>query len=82
VFHRHGKQIKDMRGAWKNAGKEAAVENLLFHDLRRTAVRDMTCQGIHDSVAMKITGHKTRAVFERYNIVSREDLKQAAMKRS
>ena len=80
VFHRNGKPIKDYRGAWRKACVDAALPGRIPHDFRRTAVRNLERAGVSRSVAMKITGHKTEAVYRRYAIVSEQDLHEAAHK--
>ena len=77
VFHLHGRPIKDFKRAWRSALREAGLPHRLFHDLRRTGVRNLIRRGVPEVTAMSISGHRTRSTFDRYNIVSGADQRKA-----
>jgi integrase len=80
VFHRAGAPIKSFRRAWLSACALPGVPGRIFHDFRRTAVRNLERAGVPRSVAMQMVGHKAEAIYRRYAIVSDADLRAAADK--
>jgi integrase len=80
VFHRDGLPVGDIRRAWRTACKAAQVHGKIFHDFRRTAATGLSRAGVPERVAMAILGHKTRSMWDRYQIVSEDDLRQAIAK--
>jgi integrase len=77
VFHDGGKPLGDFRKSWAAACKKAGLAGKIFHDLRRSAVRNLIRSGVPQSVAMAISGHRTISMFLRYGITSEDDKRKA-----
>jgi len=80
VFSRNGKPVVQFRKAWAKACRLAGIQGRLFHDFRRTGVRNLIRAGVPRSIAMRISGHATETVFERYNIDTDKEIGDAREK--
>lgn len=80
VFHREGQRVKSIRQAWRTACKHAKLVGHIPHDFRRSAVRRLERAGIARSVAMKIVGHSSEAIYHRYSITNDADVREALAK--
>jgi integrase len=80
VFHHAGQPIVEFRKAWATACKKAGCEGRLFHDLRRSAARQIIRSGVTKDVARQLGGWKTDSMFSRYNVCAEEDLRDAMEK--
>ena len=77
VFHRDGIPVRRWRTAWRTACQSAGVPTRFLHDCRRTAARNLIRANVPERVAMLLTGHKSRAIFDRYNIIHEQELLDA-----
>lgn len=79
VFSRAGRKIRSFYTSWRAACNRADLPDgtRLLHDMRRSGVRNLVRAGVPERVAMSISGHKTRSIFDRYNITSETDLMDA-----
>ena len=66
VFHRDGRRLWDFGKAWETAREASGLNGILIHNLRRCAARNLSRAGVPESVAMEITGHKTRSMYRCY----------------
>ncbi len=79
VFHRpDGSEIKDFKKTWRNACDDAGYPGKIFHDFRRTAVRNLERAGVPRSTAMQMVGHQTESIYRRYAIVDESMHREAA----
>jgi integrase len=77
VFHRAGEPVQEFRKAWITATKKAGLAGIIFHDLRRSAARNLIRSGVDRDTAKRLGGWKTDSIFTRYNVTGEEDLRDA-----
>jgi integrase len=77
-----GQRVQEFNKAWRSACRRAGYTGILLHDLRRSGVRAMVRSGVPESVAQRISGHATAAIFRRYDITSDQDLRDARDRRA
>jgi integrase len=82
LFHRNGRRIRDYYHAWRSAAERAVRTGLHLHDFRRSTARNLDRAGVPTGVAMTVMGHKTRSIYDRCNITSEGDLREATAKLS
>lgn len=80
IFHRAGESGGTFYKRWKHACSTAGVAGKIPYDLRRAAVRNMIRAGVPERMAKSISRHRTQSIFDRYNIVSEEDLREAVIR--
>ncbi len=80
ITREDGKPVRDFRDTWAKVCKDADSPGLLFHDLRRTAARNLRRAGVAENVIMQIGGWRTRSVFDRYAIITENDIVDAVRK--
>jgi len=82
IFHRAGRAMGPFGDLWRSAVKAAGLPpGRLFHDLRRSAVRNLIRSGVDQTAAMKVSGHRTDSMFRRYNIVEESETAAAPVAR-
>jgi integrase len=75
IFHRNGAPVGDFKKSWKTATKAAGLPGILVHDMRRSAVKNLVDSGCPQLIAMKVSGHKSEAMFKRYAITVDEEVR-------
>jgi hypothetical protein len=80
IFHQgDGRPVGRIEHNWRTACERAGMPDKLFHDLRRSAVRNAIESGLSERHTMALCGHKTNHMLHRYHIVVERDLREAML---